>query len=86
VQGDWVGGVVFTTFKLPSLPLLEIAPLSTATSFTDLLEYLKRLGGQLLLLFPLLILDLVLGLAWLLVLFLLTPIPPLLLLRELLWH
>ena len=86
MQGDWVGGVVFTTFKLPPLPLLEVAPLSTATAFTDFPESLERLGCQLLLLPPLLILVLVLDLALFLALFLLTPLPPLLLLRELLWH
>jgi hypothetical protein len=35
VQGDWVGGVVFTTSKLPPLPL---STTSACTDFTLFLE------------------------------------------------
>jgi hypothetical protein len=42
MQGDWVGGVVFLTTKLPPLPLLEVAPFSTATAFTDFTLSLER--------------------------------------------
>jgi hypothetical protein len=43
VWEDWDGGVVFTKSKLPPLPLLEVAPLSTICACTDFILSLEEI-------------------------------------------